>query len=262
MFILSIVALTISCNDEEVIPVSKTTDALVTRVSRSGVTFLEFFYDVDKKLYRMNQNYLGTLSTYTTYEYNQGVLKELKQYNADDHSLDYRIVFTHDNFQRVIKGERYSSNSDQVVATYHFEYDVEGLLKIKKFFVYSQVSYLEEYTYDDKGKEITKVTTYNEFRTQHDYSPTNRTMPDLWKEYTFILQISEGYDEPIKNMFISNTRYRVWNNANELLNETSVEASGQEYDDDGNLIRQIVTRKDVLDSEHPDIIEVMSYDFN
>src|SRR5688572_23469909 len=187
LFILSIVALTISCNDEEIIPVSETTDALVTRVSRSGVTFLEFFYDVDKKLYRMNQNYLGTLSTYTTYEYNQGVLKELKQYNADDHSLDYRIVFTHDNFQRVIKGERYSSNSDQLVATYHFEYDVEGRLKIKKFFVYTQVSYLEEYTYDDKGNEITKVTTYNpneegEFRTQYDYTPGNRTMPDLWKE--------------------------------------------------------------------------------
>ena len=268
LFILTLATMATSCNDEEVIPVSETTNALVTRVSRSGITLLELFYDVDKKLYRTNEYNLGKLIAYTIYEYDQGVLKELKRYIADDHSLDYRIAFTLDNFQRVIKGEHYhSSSTDQVASLLTFEYDLEGLLKITKFFVYTQVSYQDEYTYDDKGNEIAKVRTYNpnqegEFRVQYDYTPGNRTMPDLWEEYTFILEITGGFDEPLKNMFISNTHYRLWNSANELITETSIEASGQEYDDDGNLIRQIVTRKNVLDSEHPAIIEVMSYDFN
>jgi len=267
-FILTFAAMATSCNDEETITVGETTDALVTRVSRSGITLLEFFYDVDKKLYRMNEYSLGQLIAYTIYEYNQGILKELKRYDAEDHSLDYRIAITLDNFQRVIKAEQYhSSSTDQVTTFLTFEYDLEGRLKIKKFFVYTQVSNYEEYTYDDKGNGITKVTTYNpneegEFKAQLDYTPGNKTMPDLWKEHTFILEITGGFDEPIKNMFISNTRYRVWNTASELLIETSIEASGQEYDDDGNLVRQIITRKNVLDPENPDIIEDMSYDFN
>jgi len=266
LFILTLAALAIACHDDEVTPLNKNADAQVTRISRSGITVMELFYDVDKKLYRINDYYLGKLLSYTVYDYEKDGLKELRRYHADDHSFDYRIVFTRDNLQRVIKGEHYpSGSSDQVATLLTFEYDGEGLLKTKNFILYGELNHQDEYTYDDKGNEITEVRTYNpnqsnEYRLQYDYTPGNKTMPAPWKEYVFIMAIT-GSDDRLTNMFISNARYRNWNSADELLTETTTEVSGQEYDDAGNLIRQIMTRKDITNPENPDIVDDMSYDF-
>ena len=267
LFLLTLAAFATSCNDNEVTPLKETNEALVTRVSRNGITQLELLYDVDRKLYRMSEYYEGSLLAYTIYEYDEGGLKELRRYIADDLSLDYRIVFTHDNFQRVIKGERYhSANTDQVATILTFEYDGEGLLKIMKLKIYQSLAHQDEYTYDDQGNEVTKVITYNpnqdhQFRAQYDYTPGDETIPDEWKEYAFILDIT-GPGETLKNMFISKTRYRLWDTSDALVSETSFEVSGQEYSDDGNLIRQKITRKDITDPENPDIIDDMSYDFS
>src|SRR5688572_6067926 len=96
IFFLSIALLSISCNDDNVAPAAPSKDALVTRISTNDDTTLELFYDVDRKLYRMNIYVLGNFVGYNVYEYNKDGLKELITYNPYDHQMDVRTVFTLD----------------------------------------------------------------------------------------------------------------------------------------------------------------------
>jgi len=49
--------------------------------------------------------------------------------------------------------------------------------------------------------------------------------------------------------------------AEALISETSLETSEQEFDDEGNLIHQVTTTKNILKPENADVVHDMTYDY-
>jgi len=269
LFFLSLTLLSISCNDDGVAPVKETNNALVTRISRNGITALEFFYDVDRRLSRVNSYFLGNFSTYILYEYNEDGLKELRRYDADDHSLDYRSVFTLDNFGRVIKAENYSKPDffDEVASLSKFHYNSSGQLIVKEFSTDgSSFYYREEYDYDADGNLIKQQRTYYPNQDEEyvgslsEFSPGSQLVPELWENNVFTMGIS-GFDDEILIMFITEIHYKGWNSNGVLSSESNTEMSGREYDEDGKLTGQVMTRKNVLNPQNPDEVKVMTYEY-
>jgi len=269
LFIITVALLATSCNGDDIAPSSEKDSALVTRISRNGLTQFEFFYDIRKRPYRYNIYYGGNIATYTLYEYDEKGIKEMRRYNADDHSLIIRIVFTHDNFGRVIKADDYKwpEYDEDINITTEFEYDVSGrLIALDYTKVGEPTLYREAYEYDDKGNLITRRNTQNPnqadeyLQFEHKFTPTAQPLPNSWRHYAFILGIPVFHEE-IRNMFHSQVHAKRWNDENVLTNETRLEFSGQEFDDDGNLIYQIITQKNLLHPENPDTVYEMAYDY-
>ena len=268
LFFLSFALLSLSCNDDDVAPAQEASDAFVTRISRDGVTALELFYDVEKKLYRVNYYFSGNLSSYMLYEYDENGLKELRRYDADDHSLNYRTVFTLDNFGRVIKGENYSKPDflDEPASLSEFEYNGSGQLTVREFRSAGEPVYSrEEYTYDADGNLIEQQRTHYPNQEEEylnsisEYTPRGQPIPGSWENYIFILGIS-GLDYYIRDMFISNFHYKGWGANGTLEFESTNETSEHVFDEDGNLTAQVVTRKNLENPQSPDVVD-MTYDY-
>lgn len=259
------------CKNDDVMPaeteLEKLDSVLLTKIFRNGVSFLELYYGIDRKLYRIDYYFGGSLSSYNLYEYNEKGIKELRRYDALDHALEYRTVFTLDNFGRVIKGENYSSpNFDDVASISEFSYNTLGQLAVKQFRLSGQPVYTrEEYTYDSLNNLISRINTVKPnqpeeyLNYQLDYTPGTSTVPEYWQEYVFILGIS-SLDEGVREMFNEGNYFQGWDSDQELTSELSYEASGRQYDDDGNLVRQIITRKNIL-NPGTDQVSEMTYEY-
>lgn len=259
-----------ACDDDDdghVDPVEEKS-ALLTKVSRNGINQLELFYDIDQRLYRVNYYSNGTLASYNLYEYTDTGIKELRRYDADDHALDYRSVFSLDNFGRIIKGENASGpDFSEVASVNQFTYNPAGQL-IKKDFstagdpVYSR----EEYTYDDQNNLIkVQRTLYpgqpeEYLNYQVDYTPGEKSVPDEWEDYVFILGLS-GLDGSIREMFDVSDHFKGWNDEQETTGESSVTSSGRVFDEDGNLTRQVLTRKNIFVPQNADVVSEMTYEY-
>ena len=267
--ILSLALLSISCNDDNVGASMPKESALVTRISSDGLTSLELFYDLNKRLVRINEYNKGNYDTYTFYEYSENGLKERRRYNADDNLLNYRTVFTLDNVGRVIKQENYSKPDffDDHISTVEYEYNGLGqLTETNSSSSVLPISFREEFSYDDIGNLLTVKRILNPdepgeyIGNQRDYSPGDQSIPDDWKLYSFVLGTS-GDDSEITNMFISQFHNKSWNSSGVLIAETSLETSEQEFDSEGNLIHQVTTTKNILKPENADIVHDMTYDY-
>lgn len=258
----------VACSDDEVAP-GATTDVLVTRISRDGVTALELFYDLNKSMYRMNYfNAGGSLSSYYIYDYDEKGIKESRRYKGSDHSLEYRTVFTLDNYGRVIKGENYSTpDFEDLSSISDFDYNPSGQLVTREFrSAGSPVYYRDKFTYDDGGNLIGQVRTYLPGQTdeyigaQYDFVPGDRAMPDHWKLPVFLLSIS-GTDTDIRQMFNSGETLKFWNADQEATAEYSYMSSGHQFNGTGNVTRQVITRSNVLHPENPDVASEMTYNY-
>lgn len=267
-FVIAFLVITVvACSDDEVTP-TESNEAFVTRISEDGVTDLELYYDINKNLYRVNYYSGGTLSSYTIYDYDTKGIKESRRYNADDHSLDYRTVFNLDNFGRVIKGENYSSpDFDAVGSLSEFGYNTSGQLITREFRSAGQpVYYRDEFAYDDQGNLVTQQrTTYpgqtGEYKSAlYEYTPGGTSIPEHWQMPIFLLGVS-GLDERIRYMFNTNIVVNLWNADQELYIDLSYAISGHEFGGDGNLTRLVMTRKNLLSPENPDIVWEMSYEY-
>ena len=269
IFFLSIALLSISCNDDNVAPAAPSKDALVTRISTNDDTTLELFYDVDRKLYRMNIYVLGNFVGYNVYEYNKDGLKELITYNPYDHQMDVRTVFTLDELGRVIKAEEYKPPDffDDASSVFEFEYNASGLLAVRESSIGSQLGAArEEFLYDDKGNLLTIQLTLNpgqesEFLySRIDYTPGDQPIPESWEEYVSILELSDHAKE-IRNMFSTDIHYKYWSATNVVQGEFSAETSDQVFDEEGNLTRQAVTVKNLFEPESPDVVIDIAYEY-
>ena len=265
--IISISFLAISCNDD-VAPVNETNDALVTRVSENGFTRLELFYDDEKRLYRLNFLYLGDLITYTLYEYNELGLKELRRYDGDDHTLDYRSVTTLDNFGRIIESKTYITPDlfDEVANVREFEYNSVGQLTVEQYrFPGNPLNSRYENTYDGEGNFIKQQRIFypnqeEEFSSVYEFTPGPKLIPPSWQDHLSILGLT-GRDDEIRRMFISNLYLKVWTSNGVLSDEINVEMSGHVYDEDGNITRLVTTRKNLLDPQPSEIVTTVNYDY-
>jgi hypothetical protein len=258
-----------SCDDDDDEPVepAKEQTTLLTRISRNGVTQLELFYDIDSRLYRINYYFGGTFSSYNLYEYSDDGLKELRRYTAD-HALEYQSVFTLDNFGRIIKGENSSGpDFDKISSVNQFKYNTSGQVTRKDFGnpgdpVYSR----EEYTYDDQNNLIKVEKTLHPTQPdiyvsyQIDYTPGDNAIPAVWENYVFVLGLS-GLDEGVRNLFNDSSHFKAWNDEQETTSESNTESSGRVFDDNGNLTRQVLTRKNILNPQNADIVSEMTYDY-
>jgi len=269
LFVLTVALLATSCNGDDIAPSNETDSALLTRISRNGLTQYEFFYDVRKRLYRQNIYYGGNIATYSLYEYDENGIKEMRRYIADDHSLIIRIVFTHDNFGRVIKADDYKwpEYDEDINITTEFEYDVSGrLIALDYIKVGEPTLYREEYEYDDKGSLITRRRTQNPnqadayLQFEYNFTPTTQPLPNSWNDYAFILGVPVFQDE-IRNMLHSQVHAKHWNDESVVSNETRLEFSGQEFDEAGNLVYQVISQKHLLHPENPDTVYEMAYDY-
>lgn len=258
-----------SCNDDDapVEPVEATTP-LLTQVLRNGITNYEMFYDVDKKLYRLDYYFGATFSNYTLYEYSDAGLKELRRYAADDHMLLYRSVFTLDNFGRIIKGDNYGGPEfTEISSINQYTYNASGQLIKKDFRLTGNAVYSrQEYTYDDQNNLVkientlypTEPSTYLSY--QIDYVPGDKPIPSAWEPYVRILSLSE-LDERVIEMFYEQTHSRLWNSDQVIVNDYSRESSDRTVDSEGNLIRQVVTTKNLLKPENADVASEMTYEY-
>jgi hypothetical protein len=269
LYIFLAALFSISCNDDEIAPAPEESSAVLTRISRNGFAVLEFNYDLKNRLYRMNflNATSGELVSYTLYEYNENGPVESRRYSADTHSLNQRTVFTVNAFGRVTKAENYQSPDffGEVANYREYEYNVAGQLIVKRLRAEGEpINYIEEYTYDDKGNLIKFEFTYNptlkdqSFGVVEEYVPRDQSIPNLWQDHVRILDLS-GVDQEIRNMFNSNVHQIGWNNAG-TTSETRSEFSGHVFDDNGNLIYQLITRKYIL-PENTDLISEMTYDY-
>jgi len=267
--ILCVALLSISCNDDNVAPATPTKDALVSRISTNDNTTFELFYDVDKKLYRLNIYLLGNFVGYNVYEYNKDGLKELITYNPHDHQMDVRTVFTLDELGRVTKAEKYTPPDffDDASSVFEFEYNASGRLAVRESSVGGQLGAArEEFAYDDKGNLLTiQLVLYpgqeNEFLySRIDYTPGDQSIPESWEEYVSILELSDHAKE-IRNMFSSDIHYKYWSATNVVQADFTAETSDQVFDEDGNLTRQAITLKNLLEPESPDVVTDMVYDY-
>jgi len=265
--IISVAFFAISCNDD-VAPVKETNDALVTRFSENGLTRLELFYDDEKRLYRLNSLYLGNLITYTLYEYNEYGLKELRRYDGKDHSLDYRSVFTLDNFGRVVKSENYNLPDlfNETSSVDDFEYNSSNQLIVEQLrFSPTVVQSRYENTYNGDGQFIKQLRIIHpnqeeEYRALYEVTPGPQLIPLSWQDHLFILGLTGRADE-IRRMFISNSSVKVWTSNGVLSDEINVEMSGHVYDEDGNTTGLVMTRKDLLDPQASEIVTTVNYDY-
>lgn len=265
--IIFMVFVLVACSDDEVTP-DEPNDAFITRISVDGVTDLELYYDIHKNLYRMNYYSGGTLSSYTIYDYDTKGIKESRRYDADDHSLDYRTVFTLDNFGRVINGENYSLPDFGVVGSIsEFGYNTSGQLITREFRSAGKpVYYLDEFAYDDKGNLVTQErTTYpgqtGEYKSAlYEYTPGDISIPEHWRMPIFLLGVS-SIDQGIRYIFNTNMIVSLWNADQELYLDGSYAISGDEFGADGNVTRLVVTRKNLLSPENPDVVWEVSYEY-
>jgi hypothetical protein len=255
LFVISIALLSISCNDD-VAPVKNTNDALVTRVSENGLTRLELFYDDEKRLYRHDRFSSGVLYTYTLYEYNENGLKEMRRYDADSHYLFFRSVFVLDNFGRVIKSENYGTPDlfDKAANFTEFEYNASGQLIAEQFRYGGNFLSRYENTYDGDGNLIKqqRIAYPNQageyISALYELTPGPQLVPPSWQDYLFILGLS-GHDDEIRYMFTFNHYVKTWDSDGLVTGEVNREMSGHEYDEDGNLIRLVTIRKNLLDPQ-------------
>jgi hypothetical protein len=268
LFVLSITLLFISCNDDDVAPAQETIDALVTRISENGVTKLELLFDIERRLSRINYYFQGNYSYYMLIEYSEDGLKELRRYRANDHSLNFKSVLTLDNFGRVIKTENTSfTDFGDVVGIIEFDYNASGQLIAQELRIPGDPVYTrKENTYDSDGNLIKQETTF--FPNQEEeyvgnvfeYTPGSEPIPESWENYVFIFGLSDLEDD-IRNMFISGFHYQSWKSNGETNFELICKTSDQIFDENGNLISQVITRQNLLNPQNPDVVTNMSYDY-
>lgn len=267
--ILLLVLISISCNENNVTPSIEKEPGLVTRISSDGLTSLELFYDLNKKLVRINNYNNGNYIYYTFFEYTENGLKERRRYNADDNSLNSRTVFTLDNLGRVTKQENYSKPDffDNYISTVEYEYNGSGqMTERNSSSSVIAISFRDQFTYDDKSNLITvKRLMYPDqegeyIGSQSDYTLGDHSIPNEWKPYVFALSTS-GFDDEIMIMFIHGFHNKSWNSSGTLTSETSTETSGHEFDEDDNLVHQVTTKRDILKPQNADIVHDMTYDY-
>ncbi|HEY3429667.1 MAG TPA: hypothetical protein VGK39_03250 [Cyclobacteriaceae bacterium] len=260
---ICIVLLATSCSNDDNPPPK----LLLTSITSDGLPLVELTYDSERKLRKVDYyDEDGALTGYVLYEYNEDDIQELLRYN-EDHDLVVRSVFTLDNAGRVIKTEDYTAFSDfeNVTSTTIFTYDPSGRLKSKAFgtFFYPEYTF-EEFTYDNKGRLIKSLVTaypnqpleYTSVQT--DFTPRKK-MYAHWADYVFLLALSD-LDLYVKELFNNTTHEKTWDEDGEIESEYDTDATDKQFNSDGYLIKQFLTRKSLLETE-PDVVREMTYEY-
>ena len=241
---------------------------LLTKVSQNGITILELFYDIDQKITRVNYYYQGEMSTYTLYEYDGKGLKESRRYDAETHDLGYQTVFTLDNFGRIVKGENYSPSTDfeEIASTHELAYNTDGRVTNRRFRTNTNVLYQIDFTYDAAGQ----LTGYQQTNLpgqpserlsyRYEYTPSNRQMPAQWVDYVTLLELN-GLESYLRELFMASLHYTSWNADGKVNSELEYQLSGHQFDQQGNVIRQIITRNNLLNPELIGTPNEMTYEY-
>jgi hypothetical protein len=62
-------------------------------------------------------------------------------------------------------------------------------------------------------------------------------------------------------LFITEINHTEWNAENEKTYESKTVFSGQQFDEQGNLIYQLSTSKNMLKPQNPDVVHELNYDY-
>lgn len=241
---------------------------LLTRISGNGITRIELSYDTERRLSRVNFFFNGTFSTYTLIEYDETGITEARRYDAGNHALDYRRVFSLDNFGRVIKSEHYSTpDFDAIASVSEFDYNASDQLISNEFRIPGNPVYTrEEYAYDDQGnrtslKKIRDPGQPGEFLWyQYDYTSGEKPVPPEWEDYLFLLEML-GLKDYIADIFITSKQYKSWDNTQQLQSDYKFETSGKVFNEQGYLTGQLIIRKNIL-NPGPDQEQEMVYEYS
>jgi hypothetical protein len=258
-------AVVMSCNDDDEVA----RDLLLTRITENGVTTIELFYDLGRKLTRTNIYSTGDLFAYMLYEYNEDGIAEARQYYAAGHQVALKAVFTLDSFGRVNKIEYYSSPSDfeEVVGIHTFSYDPSGQLKSKRMHVPNNTNsdYREDYTYDAAGNRINAKRLFNPSKSNEyvisdtESTPGEKALPEHWNSYVFLLDIT-GFDDHIWEMVNISSHRKSWNSDGDMTSDWRADATERVFNNDGYLTRQVVTRM-VLLNPSPNTVTELTYEY-
>lgn len=265
--VMCIFGITHSCK-KDTVPPTPGDKPLLTGVSLNGITVFELAYDSDKRLNRLDYYFNGAFSSYTLFEYDESGLRESRRYDADDHALEYRWVFTLDNFGRVIRSDNYSGpDPEEPNSVSEFEYNTSDQLISQEFRIPGDPAYsLEEYAYGQQGSLITFDRTLHPggpgeyLRFRAEYTPGDKPLPPEWKNYLFALGVT-GSDSYVWDMFSSGSHNTSWNDEGEITGDNEYTASQQQYNSQGYLTSQVITRDDLLDDD-PDEVHEFTYSYS
>jgi hypothetical protein len=256
------VMLATSCKDDD----APAPQLLLTSVSRDGLPVIELTYDSEGNLRQTDLYADGDLVSYVLYDYDGQEITEVHRYD-EDHDLVIRTKLTLDNAGRIIKSEDYTAFTDfkSVSATTTFTYDAAGMLKSVSYgTLYDPELSREEYTYDGSNRlikrDVTKFPNQPEEHTsdQIDFTP-HKTLYPHWARYVFLLSLSNA-DVYLEEIFNSNTHQKSWDDDGEVESEYTTEATDKQFNSDGYLIRQFLTRTS-LHANEPDEVREMTYGY-
>ena len=209
----------------------------------------------------------GILNAYTVHQYNNQGIQESRAYDDDDY-LRYRVVYTLNNLGLIGKAEYYTAQSDfkDVSQTFRFSYDASGHQKRKDSIEPGEPPFtLLVFTYDAGGNRITAKRTRNPNLASESgnyeikYTPGQKSPHEHWQDYFHMLSVPE-VDEYLWDIFYDSKRRTTLNDDGEVLTDYLTEASHQQFDPDGYLTQQTLTRTS-LSSLSPKVVTVMTYEY-
>lgn|GEM_PF-6960342 len=124
----------------------------------------------------------------------------------------------------------------------------------------------KEYIYDKEGR-LLKLQNYLNPTTpekylfyEFEYAPGNQPVPTAWEHCLSLLVVS-GVDDKLRDMLHNGMEVRSWSADGELSGHSIYEMSEREFDQRGNLLRQIITIKYPLNPEAADVAREMTYEY-
>ena len=258
-----------SCSDDDA-PIEEP-PVLLTKVSKDGITVMELKYDIDRKLTRVNYHSNGDLTFYDLIDYDpQGRPYEMQRYAVDPPNAGRKSVFTTDNFGRIIKSENYYNvdNFQNPQDEYVLSYDPSGRLESRFYASADNTSMsLTEFTYGEhnnpvQSKIIINPGEANEYVVaESDFTLQDKPLYSHWRNDVILLGLSfVGFDDYVLEMFNVNTHWTTWNKDGNITSETETDATEHQFNSNGYLIRQVLTRHNLFKQE-PDLVREMTYEY-
>jgi len=267
ILVMWLAVMAISCNDDDnpgAVP-----QLYLKKIASDGLPLLELTYDTEERLSRADIYSEGELTHYVLYSYNTQGIQELLRYN-DEHKLVIRSVFVLDDADRIIKSEHYTAFSDfkTVSATYTFTYDPAGRVKARMYSTAYDPNYtLEEFTYDAANNPINRhIITYPDQPEEYtssetDFTPGDKPIPAHWTNDILLLGSSmNALDIDVLEMFNIAVHQTSYTKDGDVKAEHSTEATDHQFDSNGYLIRQFLTRRNLFENE-PDVVNEMTYEY-
>lgn len=264
------VAVVSGCKKDRTATPNTPEEPRLATITRNGTVWFEFMHDAQNRLTQIRSySNSGDLSDYWVFRYDTETTGNLMRYEADK-SVSRYTTFDMDNEGRITEARNFiAPGFEDIADIYSFQYNSLGRLASREYgdLSSSTPTTRVEYTYDDEGNLTTRVNILrvdqpDEYISrQEDYTPGSMPMPVSWgNDLVLNGLVLLNFDSWLWEVFSAGGQVRSWNTSGELYSDTKIEATDQETNDNGWIIRQTLTRKLLMPSQ-PDVVTEIEYTY-